>query len=98
MGGFNICLLPLFCATTKQNHQPLSIPAEIKPVTGPEVQPQLRNPRAHALCCREVATFHAQYSCQNPRPGANVELRDPIAIGNPTRWIDVFENFDHYLE
>jgi len=67
-GGFNICLLPLFCATTKQNHQPLSIPAEINPVPGPKSNRNSVNPRSpRPFAVETVATSMRSTVAKNPR-------------------------------
>jgi len=53
-------LLPLLGAAAKQNHEPLSVFAEIHPIPGTKVDPALEYTGTHPFEVREIAASQSR--------------------------------------
>ena len=95
MGRVDVCLLPFFGASAKQDDQPLPILAKLNPISRPKIQPQFRNPGTCTFCHREVTLLQAQDGGDDSGAGGRVELHDPIPVRNPALSIDIFTDFNH---
>ena len=69
MGLCNIAELPFLRPAAQQNHQIITVLAEIQPVSGTEVDPEFKYSSPYALAISEVAKLHSVYTCLDSGSG-----------------------------
>ena len=94
-GILDISVLPLFSTAAQENHETVSIFAEVNAEARSEIQRLFENAGAYALDVREITVAYSCYRCCNSCGHLSVQTIEPLRITTSTSIVEVLSDFDH---
>jgi len=95
LGPPNVFLLSFFCSAPEQNHKPLTIPAEVNSITGPEIDRVLVQASADAFCIGEISLAHSRNRYCHLGSRVSIQTVKPFSVRVATVNRKIFANVDH---
>ena len=91
----NIAVLTLLRSARKQDHDVVSIPAVVHPVSGTVVDPKFQEARIKPPVISEVSSTHAVDALLDTGNDIDILLREPFAEGISAVYSSVVKNLNH---
>ena len=97
LGPPNVFLLSFFCPAPEQSHKPLTIPAEVNSITGPEIDRALVQAGADAFRIGEISLAHSRYGYCHLGSRVSVQAVKPFSVRVAAVNRKIFANVDHNI-